>query len=207
MEDQCFNNIMWPMNYFDELGAISIAASFGENLHQSFSHPTCDSKPSVETPHPFNDRPMKQLKPNSWVSCNTNHMSNPQPNSFPINHGHPFVNLNYSKQVGIVKTKEEGLSSKSSITFPSEMVSQGSFGNKNYVFNAYQGTKRMNTSTKLPQAQDHIIAERKRREKLSQKFIALSALIPGLKKVLVSFLRIFLLLKLMHICIFLFTQL
>lgn len=30
--------------------------------------------------------------------------------------------------------------------------------------------------------QDHVIAERKRREKLSQKFIALSAIVPGLKK-------------------------
>nr|KYP53168.1 Transcription factor bHLH25 [Cajanus cajan] len=31
-------------------------------------------------------------------------------------------------------------------------------------------------------AQDHIMAERKRREKLSQSFIALAALVPGLKK-------------------------
>lgn len=31
-------------------------------------------------------------------------------------------------------------------------------------------------------SQDHIMAERKRRERLSQRFIALSALIPGLKK-------------------------
>ncbi|KAG2308076.1 hypothetical protein Bca52824_027824 [Brassica carinata] len=31
-------------------------------------------------------------------------------------------------------------------------------------------------------AQDHILAERKRREKLTQRFVALSALIPGLKK-------------------------
>lgn len=31
-------------------------------------------------------------------------------------------------------------------------------------------------------AQDHVIAERKRREKLSQRFIALSAVVPGLKK-------------------------
>lgn len=30
---------------------------------------------------------------------------------------------------------------------------------------------------------DHIIAERKRRQKISQQFIALSALIPNLKKV------------------------
>lgn len=34
-----------------------------------------------------------------------------------------------------------------------------------------------------PQAQDHIVAERKRREKLNQRFIELSAAIPGLKKV------------------------
>nr|CAD1828232.1 unnamed protein product [Ananas comosus var. bracteatus] len=33
-----------------------------------------------------------------------------------------------------------------------------------------------------PQAQDHIVAERKRREKLNQRFIELSAAIPGLKK-------------------------
>ncbi|CAM6029275.1 unnamed protein product [Sphagnum balticum] len=31
-------------------------------------------------------------------------------------------------------------------------------------------------------SQDHIMAERKRREKLSQRFIALSAIVPGLKK-------------------------
>lgn len=34
--------------------------------------------------------------------------------------------------------------------------------------------------------QDHILAERKRREKLSQRFIALSAIVPGLKKVMNS---------------------
>ncbi len=34
--------------------------------------------------------------------------------------------------------------------------------------------------------QDHIMAERKRREKLSQRFIALSAVVPGLKKVNIS---------------------
>ncbi|KAI7755245.1 hypothetical protein M8C21_017004 [Ambrosia artemisiifolia] len=38
--------------------------------------------------------------------------------------------------------------------------------------------QRIKTST----PQDHILAERKRREKLSQRFIALSALVPGLKK-------------------------
>ncbi|XP_019445966.1 PREDICTED: transcription factor bHLH18-like isoform X1 [Lupinus angustifolius] len=42
-----------------------------------------------------------------------------------------------------------------------------------------------NTATAMrntTQAQDHVLAERKRREKLSQRFIALSAMVPGLKK-------------------------
>jgi len=37
-----------------------------------------------------------------------------------------------------------------------------------------------------PYAQDHIIAERKRREKINQRFIELSTVIPGLKKVLIQ---------------------
>jgi hypothetical protein len=37
------------------------------------------------------------------------------------------------------------------------------------------------------QARDHVMAERKRREKLSQRFIALSSILPGLKKVLYKY--------------------
>ncbi|KAL0733675.1 hypothetical protein Bca4012_009885 [Brassica carinata] len=45
------------------------------------------------------------------------------------------------------------------------------------------GTKRAQPFTRSPSnAQEHILAERKRREKLTQRFVALSALIPGLKK-------------------------
>ncbi|KAJ0241815.1 Myc-type [Hirschfeldia incana] len=39
-----------------------------------------------------------------------------------------------------------------------------------------------NVSRGVSQARDHIIAERRRREKLSQRFIALSTIVPGLKK-------------------------
>ncbi|XP_010472273.1 PREDICTED: transcription factor bHLH19-like isoform X2 [Camelina sativa] len=48
-----------------------------------------------------------------------------------------------------------------------------------------RGTKRKTCShgTRSPVlAKEHVLAERKRREKLSEKFIALSALLPGLKK-------------------------
>lgn len=47
-----------------------------------------------------------------------------------------------------------------------------------------RGTKRAQPFTRSPSnAQDHILTERKRREKLTQRFVALSALVPGLKKV------------------------
>ncbi|KAI7745990.1 hypothetical protein M8C21_026854, partial [Ambrosia artemisiifolia] len=60
----------------------------------------------------------------------------------------------------------------------------------NYVFSKdFEGggggasiTSTKNTSRRVAPYQDHILAERKRREKLSEKFIALSALIPNLKK-------------------------
>jgi hypothetical protein len=39
--------------------------------------------------------------------------------------------------------------------------------------------------------QDHIIAERRRREKINQRFIELSTVIPGLKKVSSPFLSFF----------------
>lgn len=93
-----------------------------------------------------------------------------------------FVNSNYANQVAVVRPKEELASSKSTATFPSDgLVSQGFFKNQNYVFKA---------AKRVSHTQDHIIAERKRREKISQRLIALSAIIPGLKKVQASTLLI-----------------
>jgi hypothetical protein len=43
-----------------------------------------------------------------------------------------------------------------------------------------QRTKNPRSSSEV---QEHIIAERKRRQVISERFIALSAIIPGLKKV------------------------
>ncbi|KAK7307712.1 hypothetical protein VNO77_41024 [Canavalia gladiata] len=74
------------------------------------------------------------------------------------------------------------LSPKQNKTFP---VSPPQPGNVN--FTRKESTQNQNSETKSPKvqgshAQDHIMAERKRREKLSQSLIALAALIPGLKK-------------------------
>lgn len=87
----------------------------------------------------------------------------------------------------------------------SPMVAQPSYdnnNNNNKTSNYYcspnknhgVGIKRsaaaaMNSNNRSPLvAQDHVLAERKRREKLSQRFVALSALIPDLKKVTFMFL-------------------
>ncbi|XP_061366058.1 transcription factor bHLH18-like [Gastrolobium bilobum] len=69
-------------------------------------------------------------------------------------------------------------------------VSLSQLGNKHFPTQTPNGSsKNQNFETKTSQtkrsplhAQDHIMAERKRREKLSQSFIALAALVPGLKK-------------------------
>ncbi|XP_057457682.1 transcription factor bHLH25-like [Lotus japonicus] len=42
------------------------------------------------------------------------------------------------------------------------------------------GTKRIRSSSEI---QDHVMAERKRRQEMAERFIALSAMIPGLKKI------------------------
>lgn len=62
------------------------------------------------------------------------------------------------------------------------VISQGDYDNK--LENKVSTTT--TTQRNSIQARDHVMAERKRREKLSQKFIVLSSMIPGLKKVLYS---------------------
>lgn len=62
-----------------------------------------------------------------------------------------------------------------------------SLTSKGSLENQKKGPKRniqesKKTDSAARNAQDHILAERKRREKISQKFIALSALLPDLKK-------------------------
>ncbi|CAK9145015.1 unnamed protein product [Ilex paraguariensis] len=162
----------WPINSVDELSSLSMAAVFGENLHQSYSQPMFDLKHSMEISDTGLNRSMKMLKTNSWNSCITDQLSNIQ--AVPSPKTLPYVNSNYTNEVGLVKPKEEAVFSKSNTNVPLEI----SFGDQNQVFTPCQRSKRI----RLSQAQDHIIAERKRREKLSQRLIALSALVPGLKK-------------------------
>ncbi|XP_027346371.1 transcription factor bHLH18-like [Abrus precatorius] len=64
-----------------------------------------------------------------------------------------------------------------------ENLDFAAYENKSFLNYDKQENKAATATTRNPtQAQDHVIAERKRREKLSQRFIALSAIVPGLKK-------------------------
>ncbi|OMO92146.1 hypothetical protein COLO4_17840 [Corchorus olitorius] len=107
------------------------------------------------------DRPFKHLKSNSWDS-------KLQPATFyPNNFSFPMDN-----PIGIVKPKEEEAACSKSQNYYMRKASCHDHETKRVV-----GTCNNSQST-----QDHIMAERKRREKLSQRFIALSAIVPGLKK-------------------------
>ncbi|XP_061336426.1 transcription factor bHLH25-like [Gastrolobium bilobum] len=154
MEDPTFLH-QWNLSSIDEPSLLPIAAAFGETLqHHSFTYPNFSPK-------------IAQTSGAQFVSC---------PNLLS------FVDSNHMNQLGLVTPKDETLWPKINSTTPPDMTSQGTLGNQNYVFKACQEVRKIGTRPKLSQPQDHIIAERKRREKLSQRFIALSALVPGLQK-------------------------
>ncbi|WOK92266.1 transcription factor bHLH18-like [Canna indica] len=165
----------WQM--IDPLTAQEIAAALGQDFQRSFSSESYNSFPADQPPA-SNERPKKTLKASSWSSCATGQKSALVPNaSSPsiLSFGNPDSPNDqktiYGSLVGVVKPKKE----------MDPVVHQGS--KRSYDTMAEQGTKGSNTVTRSTyHNKEHIIAERKRREKLSQRFIALSAIVPGLKK-------------------------
>ncbi|XP_027348506.1 transcription factor bHLH19-like [Abrus precatorius] len=180
MEDPTFLH-QWHLNSIDEPSLLPIAAAFGETLqHHAFTYPNSNPKTSMETALVDMDRPTKHLKNNSWNPSKTAQTSETQFVSFP--NLLSFVDSNHINPLGFLKPKDEMVCPKTNNTIPPDMITQGTLCNQNCVFKTCQETKKIETRPKLSQPQDHIIAERKRREKLSQRFIALSALVPGLQK-------------------------
>lgn len=169
MEDVGFMR-QWPTNSLDEI------------VNHHFSHQIFDVKPNITeySSHDTDiiDPPGKIRITNTWNSSSNS--SSP--------HQISFSNSNCETQFGTIKPKEEAVLSPSSniTTLPSGVFDfQESFGNQIYGFKARQGSKKNSTNgTRFSSSQEHIMAERKRREKLSQRLIALSAMVPGLKKVI-----------------------
>ncbi|KAJ1403673.1 Myc-type, basic helix-loop-helix [Sesbania bispinosa] len=175
MEDPTFLH-QWHLSSINDPSLLPIAAAFGETLQQhSFTYPNFNPRTSMETALADIERPTKHLKINTAQTPETQFVTCPDLLS--------FVDSNYLNQLGLVlKHKDEMVCPKINCTTPPDMISQETLENQNYVFRTCHEAKKIGTRSRLSQPQDHIMAERKRREKLSQRFIALSALVPGLQK-------------------------
>ncbi|CAO2815829.1 unnamed protein product [Amaranthus hypochondriacus] len=133
----------------------------------------------------------------------TNHHTMIKPDQNPINQQLMMNNTNHWNNSSYDDHYHDGLMSSSIQDYyytcnNSSMLSFGNTSNDNQNIRfgaqlptnseglvAKQGSKKSSASmakfpTQVPKL--HILAERKRREKLNQRFIALSAIIPGLKK-------------------------
>ncbi|XP_059671042.1 transcription factor bHLH25-like [Cornus florida] len=124
----------------------------------------------------------KMLKTGSWNSCikeETTQKASSSSSCNIISFGNSDSQPDHSQQLygnlngNIGKPKDEQM----------VLISQSSYENSYDALAKGKGAKRVNTTRDALQAQDHVLAERKRRERLAQRFIALSALIPGLKKI------------------------
>lgn len=166
-------NFLHQWNLISSIDTNSLtAASFEEALQKHLIFSSFNTKTCMETsPPPAGiERPTKQLKSNSW-----NHNNETTQYEYSYSNNFSFADWNHTSQLGgTLKPKVE-------MVCPNMLIS--SQGNRNHVSKAFQEAKNIETRSKQSLAHDHIVAERKRREKLSQRFIALSALVPNLKKV------------------------
>ncbi|XP_017697825.1 transcription factor bHLH18-like [Phoenix dactylifera] len=164
---------MSSFNQFAPQVAPALAGGFQQSLSsESYtSHPSFH--PVVGAPQKgFIEGPKKMQKINSWSPHNTEKnaafgLDAPSPDSLSF-HNPNSPNKTVSMRAAASQEEMRAL------------VSHGSA--QNYETITQQVSKTTKMGPVLSQAQDHIIAERKRREKLGQRFIALSAVIPRLKK-------------------------
>ncbi|XVF61439.1 hypothetical protein PTKIN_Ptkin08bG0129500 [Pterospermum kingtungense] len=203
MEDSTFfpqYQMMNPIDYsFDDINFQSFSSdqsySSYPNINQkSICHNNISGSYINEVSHQVDNftRPTKQLKTNSaWNSCITENNIPPKASSSSSSHIISFDNSSspstiiseqYYGQDCDVKPKNEAGWVENMGYVPS-LISQSAYKDQYPSPKLGQVEKRAGSLTRTSvHAQDHVIAERKRREKLSQRFISLSALIPGLKK-------------------------
>jgi hypothetical protein len=170
-----------------------MAVAFSQNQNQNQNHELRQSISSesntgtatfkVCAPVNVPERPKKIAKTTSWDSGVTE-----QSSSSPtiLSFGAPAITTKvhagfYGDATGGVKQPKEEV----------EMALPGIVGNvggNKRSYDAMVGGEAMKKGgNHTGSNQEHILAERKRREKLSQKFIALSKIVPGLKKVCFNF--------------------
>ena len=205
MEDSTFGIQEYQMDSFDyQFDGLDFQSLSGSGDSYNSSYNNCldskrkrsfpshngfpaESPESVVTP----SRPTKQIKTNSWNPCPSEQYMPPKASVSSASQLISFENSNspsvansqqfYNLDTSLVKPKTETCYSEN-LDFAA-LISPGIHDDQN-LFKYDKGTNKATTITRNSlQAQDHVMAERKRREKLSQRFIALSAIVPGLKKV------------------------
>ncbi|KNA11139.1 hypothetical protein SOVF_137650 [Spinacia oleracea] len=123
------------------------------------------------------ENPKKQLKTNNWNSYQqmNNHVLNSQEY-----HDSNSTMLSFSNSSNS-STQTSTLITPKQETVVNQAVS---VAKQSCIIESRPQLAAKKSASIPPQqsSMDHILAERKRREKLSQRFIALSAIIPGLKK-------------------------
>ncbi|KMT00966.1 hypothetical protein BVRB_9g222310 [Beta vulgaris subsp. vulgaris] len=193
MSDLNFIHHQLQVNSLDDLFGPTLLPNYGNNYDNSGSNQAISRKRSATQTDVLHqtliEKPYKQIKSNNWNSSSydINHVLNSQDHDSNNSTMLSFSNnsSNSSNQNSSLVTPKEEVAI-SNMTYPShEMIaSQASPEKKRSQLEARPRVD--NRSSKLSsipqQSMDHILAERRRREKLSQRFIALSAIIPGLKK-------------------------
>ncbi|XP_027174793.1 transcription factor bHLH19-like [Coffea eugenioides] len=154
----------------------------------SFASPAsfkyCSSSPSNSGPHRTSRTTI--LKPSISKFCTSDQETFKRPSSLPPTNTISFGNLKSPNSCDHQHHEELSFSTKTKVTVLPLNFSTGcpSYFEEpdQYAATGYQlPVKR--TGTRTPsQAQEHLLAERKRRDKISQRFACLSALVPGLKK-------------------------
>ncbi|KAI3442351.1 uncharacterized protein J3R85_001295 [Psidium guajava] len=161
------------------------------NLHPSYplftsqnsitSTTTTCSESSSERSWTGHERPVKLLKASTCGSSSSSHLVSFSKTASMASNLQQQVHGN--SQNRSTTPKKEAASQEYNMNFGS-LSSPGVYpNNQNSGPKSGLGIKRAYPVSRTPSsAQDHILAERRRREKLSQRFIALSAIVPGLKK-------------------------
>ncbi|XP_028798047.1 transcription factor bHLH19-like [Neltuma alba] len=152
-----------PVDYFDGLDFQSLVSDSYSSYESPNSEKTQNPQSIIAPPVP---RPSKlQVKTNK--SDNASRL-------ISFEHSNMHQCSNQSSNVKLETMNEENVLNFSSLSC------QGSYYEN---INDQKLRNTAGTVTRNPlQAQDHVLSERRRREKLNQKFIALSSIIPGLKK-------------------------
>ncbi|KAK9110919.1 hypothetical protein Scep_018438 [Stephania cephalantha] len=168
------------------------AAALGSGDHSTYStvKRTFSTHSSMETPrdhHHDQGRPSKLVKTNSWnsLSSSVHDISNINASDSPNNNILSFGSSSDSLANNIShhnkQQQQQQQQQQYDESMMSEVVKANYVNHQSYASN--KGRPSIANNIRPPHSsRDHIIAERKRREKLSQRFIALSAILPNLKK-------------------------